>query len=56
MVAVSRWLDHASPEITCRVYAYLKPHDEQAGRAALAETMRSIVPDMYPLCTREASE
>ena len=56
VVAVSRWLDHASPEITCRVYAYLKPHDEQAGRAALAETMRSIVPDMDPLCTREASE
>ena len=56
VVAVSRWLGHSSPEITYRVYAYLKPEDEQAGRAALAETMRSIVPDVYPLCTREASE
>lgn len=56
VVAVSRWLGHSSPEITYRVYAYLKPDDEQAGRAALAETMRSIVPDVYPLCTREASE
>lgn len=56
VVAVSRWLGHSSPEITYRVYAYLKPDDEQAGRAALAETLRSIVPDVYPLCTREASE
>ena len=30
--------------------------DVQAGRAALAETLRSIVPDVYPLCTREAVE
>jgi integrase len=56
VVAVSRWLGHSSPEITYRVYAYLKPDDEQAGRAALAATMRSIVPDVYPLCTREVSE
>jgi integrase len=56
VVAVSRWLGHSSPEITYRVYAYLKPDDERAGRAALAETMRSIVPDVYPLCTREASK
>lgn len=56
VVAVSRWLGHSSPEITYRVYAYLKPDDELGGRAALAETMRSIVPDVYPLCTREASE
>jgi integrase len=56
VVAVSRWLGHSSPEITYRVYSYLKPDDEQAGRAALAETMRSIVPGVYPLCTRAASE
>jgi integrase len=56
VVAVSRWLGHSSPEITYRVYAYLKPDDEQAGRAALAETLRSIVPDVHPLGTREASE
>lgn len=56
VVAVSRWLGHSSPEITYRVYAYLKPDDEQVGRAALAETMRSVIPDVYPLCTREASE
>ena len=56
VVAVSRWLGHSSPEITYRVYAYLKPDDELAGRAAIAETMRSIVPDVYLLCTRQGSE
>jgi integrase len=49
VVAVSRWLGHSSPEITYRVYAYLKPDDEQAGRAALEATLRSIgcVPGVY---------
>ena len=53
VVAVSRWLGHSSPEITYRVYAYLRPDDEQAGRAALAATMRRVVPDVYPGCTGE---
>jgi integrase len=56
VVTVSSWLGHSSPEISYRVYAYPKPDDEQAGRAALAATIRSIVRDVYPLCTREASE
>jgi integrase len=56
VVAVSRWLGHSSPEITYRVYAYLKPDDEQAGRAALASTMRKIIPEVYPVCTPEGSE
>lgn len=56
VVAVSRWLGHSSPEITYRVYAYLKPDDERAGRAALAETMRSVVPAVYPVCTQATSE
>jgi integrase len=56
VVAVSRWLGHSRPEITYRVYAYLTPDDELAGRAALAETVRSVVPDVYPLCTQEASQ
>jgi integrase len=49
VVAVSRWLGHSSPEITYRVYAYLKPDDEQAGRAALEATLRSVgcVPGVY---------
>lgn len=56
VVAVSRWLGHSSPEITYRVYAYLKPNDEDAGRTAIAQTMSQVVPDVYPLCTTEASE
>ena len=56
VVAVSRWLGHSSPEITYRVYAYLRPDDEQAGRVAMAESMRRIVPDVYPLCTADAAE
>jgi integrase len=56
VVAVSGRLGHSIPEITYRVYAYLKPDDELAGRAAIAETMRSIVPDGYPSCTRQGSE
>lgn len=53
IVAVSRWLGHSSPEITYRVYAYLKPDDEAATRAALASTLAKIIPDVYPMCTRE---
>jgi integrase len=55
VVAASRWLGHSSPEITYRVYAYLKPDDELATRAAMAETMAKIIPVVYPLCTRETS-
>lgn len=54
VVAVSRWLGHSSPEITYRVYAYLKPDDEAAGRVAIAKIMRCVVPDVYPLCTERA--
>jgi integrase len=56
VVAVSRWLGHSSPEITYRVYAYLKPDDEQAGRDAIAETMRQVLPHVYPMCTERASD
>ena len=56
VVAVSHWLGHSRPEITYRVYAYLRPDDEVAGRAALAEGMRKIIPDVYPVCTRQAPE
>ncbi|SDY21623.1 Site-specific recombinase XerD [Modestobacter sp. DSM 44400] len=56
VVAVARWLGHSSPEITYRVYAYLRPDDETAGRLAMAETMHKIIPDVYPACTREPSE
>lgn len=56
VVAVSHWLGHSSPEITYRVYAYLKPDDEQAGRDAIAETMRHVVPHVYPMCTEEGSQ
>lgn len=56
VVAVSRWLGHSSPEITYRVYAYLRPDDEQAGRVAMADSMRRVVPDVYPMCTREGQE
>lgn len=53
VVAVSRWLDHSGPEMTYRVYARLRPGDERAGRAAMAERMRRMIPDVYPLCTGE---
>jgi integrase len=33
VVAVSRWLEHSSPEITWRVYSYLMPNDDAVGRA-----------------------
>jgi integrase len=56
VVAVSSWLGHSSPEITYRVYAYLKPDDEQAGRDAIAETMRQVLPHVYPMCTERASD
>jgi integrase len=56
VVAVAHWLGHSSPEITYRVYAYLRPDDETAGRVAMAETMRKIIPDVYPMCTRENSD
>jgi integrase len=52
---VSRWLGHSGPEITYRVYAYLKPDDELATRAAMADSLSKINPDVYPLCTREPS-
>jgi integrase len=55
VVAVSHWLGHSSPEITYRVYAYLRPDDEAAGRAAMAESMRKIIPDVYPMCTQTTS-
>ena len=56
VVAVARWLGHSRPEITYRVYAYLRPDDETAGRVAMAATMRKIIPDVYPLCTRDTSD
>lgn len=56
VVAVSHWLGHSSPEITYRVYAYLRPDDEAAGRAAMAENMRKIIPDVYPMCTQTSTE
>ncbi len=56
VVAVSRWLGHSSPEITYRVYAYLRPDDEEAGRVAMAATMHKIIPDVYPVCTPEGSK
>lgn len=56
VVAVSRWMGHSSPEITYRVYAYLKPDDEQAGREAMAAAMRKIIPNVHPVCTRESFE
>jgi integrase len=55
-VAVTHWLGHSSPEITLRVHAYLKSDDERAGRDALPETMRFVVPQGYPLCTQEESQ
>jgi integrase len=42
VVAVSRWLGHSSPEITWRVYSYLMPSDETAGRAAMTKTMARL--------------
>ena len=57
-VAVSHCLGHSSPEITYRVYAYLRaylrPDDEAAGRAAMSQTMCKIISDAYPLCTLDA--
>jgi len=55
IVAVARWLGHSSPEITYRVSAQLKPDDETATRAALATTLATITPDVYPMCDRETS-
>jgi len=50
VVAVSRWLGHSSPEITWRVYSYLMPSDEEAGRAAMTKTMAKLagVAQMLP--------
>jgi integrase len=56
VVASSHWLGRSSPEFTYRVYAYLKPDDEPAGRDAIAETVRQVLPHVYPLCTKEGSK
>jgi integrase len=55
VVAVSRRLGHSSPEITWRVYSYLMPSDEEAGRAAMTKTMQRLVPDVYPSGTDEVA-
>ncbi|MDQ2797425.1 MAG: hypothetical protein M3Y06_09715 [Actinomycetota bacterium] len=51
VVAVSRWLGQSSPGITRRVYSYLMAIDADAGRAAMAATLRRVVLDVYPLCS-----
>jgi integrase len=56
VVAVPSWLGHSSPEITYRVYAYLKPDDEQAGRDAIAKTMRQLLSHVHPVCTEKGAE
>ena len=56
VVAVSSWLGDSSPEITYRVYTYLKPDDEQAGRDAIAKTMHQVLPHVYPVCTEKGAE
>jgi hypothetical protein len=54
---VVRWYARfRCPEITYRVYAYLKPDDELAGRAAIARTTRQVVPHVYPVCTEMRSQ
>jgi hypothetical protein len=52
----ARYRDPGGTQLVKAPYAYLKPDDELAGRTAMTETMRSIVPDVYPICTRQASE
>lgn len=42
VVAVSRWLGHSDPSITYRVYAYVMPSDEDAGRAAMRAVSERI--------------
>lgn len=56
VVAVAHWQGHSSLEITYRVYAYLRPDDEGAGRAAMAASMRKIIPDVYRMCTQTSTE
>lgn len=56
VVAVSRWLGHSSPEITWRVYSYLMPNDDEIGRTAMTKTLHKILPDVYPMCTRESAQ
>ncbi len=55
-VAVSRWLGHWGPEITHRVYAHPEPDDEPATRAAVAEILSKIDPDVCPARTGEPSQ
>ena len=54
-VAVPRRLGHSGPEITYRASAHLEPDDELATRAAMAEILSTIDPDVYPLRTQEPS-
>ena len=56
VVAVSRWLGHWGPEITYRWYAHLEPDDGLATRAAMAEILSTIDPEVYPSRTRETSK
>lgn len=53
IVAGSRRLGHWGPKITYRVFAYLVPDDEAATRTAPASTLAKIIPEEYPMCTRE---
>ena len=45
---------HSSPEITWRVYSYMMPSDDEAGRAAMTKTMAKLA-GVAPLLPREAS-
>jgi integrase len=57
VVAVSRWMGHASPKITWDVYAYMMAADADAGRAAMRDVTAKIVSADGPhLDHLEASE
>jgi integrase len=49
VVVVSHWLGHSSPEITWRVYSYMMPSDDEAGRVAMTKTMRKLARVAPPL-------
>jgi hypothetical protein len=42
---------HSSAQNTWRVYSYLMPSDEKAGRARMTKRMQRLDPDVYPPST-----
>lgn len=56
VVTVQRALGHKSASTTLNTYSHLWPSAEDRTRAAADRMLTAALPDVYPLCTPEASD